>query len=190
MTQAKIDELTILARRIYEAIQDMSDEEKKKYSIDAVMESSIQGYIDGARRDEWNDVELDLDDMEEALYFVFDEETFEDRIVNHIDGGTWDEATIERLLETEYHRCEETGAYDSAKQYANKHNTRMVKVYQTMMDMKVRDTHDYLQGMEVGIDDDFYTYDGDHAPFPGQFTLAENNINCRCWVEYKTRESL
>ena len=54
------------------------------------------------------------------------------------------------------------------------------KSWITMMDEKVRDTHQYLEGMTVGIDEDFYTYDGDHAPAPGLFEFPENSINCRC----------
>jgi uncharacterized protein with gpF-like domain len=57
------------------------------------------------------------------------------------------------------------------------------KRWQTMEDDRVRDTHSYLQGMVVPFDADFYTYDSDHAPFPGLFTLPENNIGCRCVVE-------
>ena len=57
------------------------------------------------------------------------------------------------------------------------------KRWQTMMDDRVRDTHSYLQSMEVPFDEDFWTYDGDHAPAPGMFERPENNINCRCIVE-------
>ena len=49
-----------------------------------------------------------------------------------------------------------------------------------MADEKVRDTHQYLELMTVDIDEDFYTYDGDHASAPGMFELAQNNVNCRC----------
>jgi hypothetical protein len=49
-----------------------------------------------------------------------------------------------------------------------------------MMDEKVRDTHQYLEGMTVGIEEDFWTYDNDHASAPGLFEFAENNVNCRC----------
>lgn len=53
-----------------------------------------------------------------------------------------------------------------------------------MEDDKVRDTHDYLEGMSVGIDEEFYTYDGDHALYPGGFENAQNNVNCRCFLTY------
>jgi hypothetical protein len=52
-----------------------------------------------------------------------------------------------------------------------------------MQDDRVRDTHDYLEGMVVPFSSRFYTYDGDSADYPGGFTLPENNIGCRCVVE-------
>ena len=54
-----------------------------------------------------------------------------------------------------------------------------------MLDDRVRDTHDYLEGVEVGLDDEFYTYLGNKAMFPGQFGVAEEDVNCRCWVTFK-----
>lgn len=55
-----------------------------------------------------------------------------------------------------------------------------------MGDERVRDTHDPLYGIVVGLDDYFVTYDGDKALFAGGFSKAENNVNCRCLVEYTT----
>ena len=80
-----------------------------------------------------------------------------------------------RIAETETHRIANSAALQTAtKAGATK------KTWVTMLDDKVRETHDYLEGETVGIDDDFYTFDDDHAPAPGMFMLAQNNINCRC----------
>lgn len=57
------------------------------------------------------------------------------------------------------------------------------KTWVTMLDEKVRDTHQYLEGMTVPLDDEFYTYDGDHAQAPGGFTAAQNNCGCRCMLD-------
>jgi uncharacterized protein with gpF-like domain len=57
------------------------------------------------------------------------------------------------------------------------------KRWRTMNDDRVRDTHDYLEGMVVPFSERFYSYDGDSAEYPGGFALPENNINCRCVVE-------
>lgn len=89
------------------------------------------------------------------------------------NGGTVDD--IVRIAETETHRDANTSAFATAKKAGAR-----TKRWVTMMDDRVRETHDYLEGMTVGIDDDFYTYDGDHASAPGLFSKAENNVNCRC----------
>jgi hypothetical protein len=51
-----------------------------------------------------------------------------------------------------------------------------------MLDDRVRETHDYLEGVRVGIDDLFYTFDGDAAYAPGGFGDPSNNVNCRCYL--------
>ena len=80
-----------------------------------------------------------------------------------------------RIAETETHRIANTAALRTAtKAGATK------KTWVTMLDDRVRETHDYLEGETVGIDEDFYTFDDDHAPAPGMFQLPQNNINCRC----------
>ena len=100
--------------------------------------------------------------------------TWRERVEDYFaNGGTGED--IARIADTETHRIANTAALDTAK-YAGAKS----KTWITMLDDRVRDTHDYLEGETVGIDDDFYTYDGDHASAPGLFELAENNVNCRC----------
>ena len=112
-------------------------------------------------------------------------------IDKEVAGKTWTErvreyfenegtvADIVRIAETDAHRIANTSALESAKKAG-----ATKKTWVTMGDEKVRDAHVYLDGVTVGIDDDFYTYDGDHAPAPGMFLTAENNVNCRCWLHF------
>ena len=101
-------------------------------------------------------------------------ETWRERVEDYFaNGGTG--ADIARIADTEMHRIANTAALDTAKRVGARSKT-----WVTMMDDRVRDTHDYLEGETVDIDDDFYTYDGDHASAPGLFSLAQNNVNCRC----------
>lgn len=101
-------------------------------------------------------------------------QTWRERVEEYFaNGGTG--ADIARIADTEMHRIANTAALDTAKYAGAKYKT-----WATMLDGKVRDTHDYLEGETVGIDEDFFTYDGDHASAPGLFELAENNVNCRC----------
>lgn len=64
---------------------------------------------------------------------------------------------------------------------------RLLKTWATMEDDKVRDAHQYLDGITVPADAEFYTYDGRHAYGPGLFGDPELDINCRCWLEYKAQ---
>ena len=100
--------------------------------------------------------------------------TWRQRVEDYFSsGGTGED--LARIADTEMHRIANTAALDTAKFAGAKRKT-----WATMLDDRVRETHEYLEGQTVGMDDDFYTYDGDHAPAPGLFELAENNVNCRC----------
>ena len=100
--------------------------------------------------------------------------TWTERIEDYFsNGGTG--ADIARIADTEMHRIANTAAFQTAKKAGAKNKTWI-----TMADERVRDTHSYLELETVGIDEDFYTYDGDHASAPGMFSLAQNNVNCRC----------
>lgn len=115
-----------------------------------------------------------LDDAMKVVDAKVAGKTWTERVKEYFDnGGTADD--IVRIAETETHRIANTAALDTAKKAGAKNKT-----WVTMADEKVRDTHSYLEMETVGIDDEFYTYDGDHAPAPGLFDLPQNNVNCRC----------
>lgn len=116
--------------------------------------------------------------VEKTIYEKIDGVTWEDRVRTwYENGGTT--ADVIRIAETESHRIGNEAAYTAAKEVGA---TR--KTWLTMLDDKVRDTHIYLESVSVGINDDFYTFDNDHAPYPGAFGKAENNVSCRCEVKY------
>ena len=116
-----------------------------------------------------------LDDK--AVNLDIEGETYRERIQTQLDDDSLD--GILRIIETEAHRDYNTGVYDAAK---GSGKSGLKKQWLTMNDERVRDTHSYLEGMTVGIDDKFYTYDGDSAMYPGGFSLPENNVNCRCGI--------
>lgn len=93
-------------------------------------------------------------------------------------GITPDEA-IARVIETEAHRMYNSGGRNRAVEAGAKY-----KKWVTMGDEKVRTSHSYIDGVNIPIDDKFYTYDGDSALMPGGFEDAANNVNCRCWLNY------
>ena len=66
----------------------------------------------------------------------------------------------------------------------------VTKTWGTMLDESVRETHSYLESVSVPLEEEFFTFDGDHAPYPGLFQKAENNVNCRCFVILKPSDEL
>ena len=121
-----------------------------------------------------SDYEPTLDDVMNVIDAEVAGKTWRERVRDYFaSGGTG--ADISRIADTETHRIANTAAYRTAKKAG-----ATTKTWVTMADERVRDTHSYLELETVGIDEDFYTFDGDHAPAPGLFELPENNINCRC----------
>lgn len=108
-------------------------------------------------------------------------ETYRDRIQTQLDADSLE--GILRIIETEAHRDYNTAVYEAGRE-SNTPGLR--KKWVTMMDDRVRETHDYLEGAVVGIDDLFYTFDGDSAYAPGGFDDPSNNVNCRCFITLAT----
>jgi len=104
--------------------------------------------------------------------------SWRDALSNHLDGLHI--GLAKNLAESEFHRVYNTAILDSAEVLGAK-----TKTWKTMMDDRVRETHIYLEDITVPINEEFFTYDGDHAMYPGGFMTAENNANCRCYVSLK-----
>lgn len=117
------------------------------------------------------------DEMRSSIYQKVDGKDFTERIREWAEKG--DLGAIERVAETDAHRVLNEASMNTARKAGAKQKT-----WVTMLDDRVRETHEYLQAMTVGIDDYFVTYDGDKALAPGGFELAENNVNCRCVLTF------
>lgn len=115
--------------------------------------------------------------VDEVMSVVNEEvagKTWRQRVEDYFANNGTEEDLI-RIAETETHRISNTAALETAR-----HGGARYKTWATMLDEKVRDTHEYLEMVTVGIDDNFYTFDGDRAQAPGLFFLPQNNVNCRC----------
>lgn len=124
------------------------------------------------------------DEMEKVINLKVADKTYKDRIREYLDD---ENATVEdfaRVAETDATRVYNAGVEAGGR---NSGMPGVRKRWVTMGDDRVRDTHDYLDGISVAVDRDFYTFDNDHAPAPGLFSDPSNNCNCRCWLEL-TRE--
>ena len=153
------------------------DKREKEDIIDELLDLFLLAYAMGNSVTNDNlssDYAPSVDDVMKVVDAKVAGKTWRERVEDYFaNGGTGED--IARIADTEMHRIANTAALDTAK-YAGAKS----KTWVTMLDDRVRDTHDYLEGETVGINDDFYTYDGDHASAPGLFELAENNVNCRC----------
>ena len=60
------------------------------------------------------------------------------------------------------------------------------KTWHTMLDNKVRDTHEEIEGMTIGIDE-YFQVGNSEMKFPHDWELApdpKETINCRCAIDY------
>ena len=168
--------------RTREALQ----EELQGRDLSEELRKALREGIEGDLR-ETLEIPVRARELYETVYKPIAGETFEQRVDRRLRDGTLTKDTLERIIDTDYHRCEETGAYNTAVNYAEENGRTPYKVWRTMLDDRVRDTHWYIEGVEVPMDERFYTFDGDSARFPGDFELVENNANCRCWLSFTFR---
>ena len=120
-----------------------------------------------------------VDEVMEVVDAKVAGKTWRERVEDYFaNGGSVDD--LVRVAETETHRDANTAALDTAKRAG-----ATSKTWVTMGDEKVRDPHQYLDGVTIGIDDEFITYDGGHAKAPGLFGIPELDINCRCILTFK-----
>ena len=125
------------------------------------------------------------DEMRDSVYRKVAGKDFTERLREYIPECRIED--IMRVADTDMTRIyneavTNTGneAVDSGKVDGN----RLRKTWNTMLDDRVRDTHAYLEGTTVPYNAEFYTFDGDHARYPGGFEYAENNCGCRCHLTY------
>ena len=131
-----------------------------------------------------HELSVNVDKMQDAIYLVIEGKTFADRVADHVGGN--DLGGLKNLVESEYHRVYNAAVYDGGRDYIDNGGFGVSKNWITVRDDKVRETHSYLEGQSVPLEEEFFTFDGDHAAYPGGFTKAENNANCRCVVRLTT----
>lgn len=163
-----MDELNILSKQtIKKGVNKFED-----ILIDAYIEGfSAAAYMIG------EDVDINPDKLDKAIKKKYEEISIYDKAAEYINNK--DAASLQRLLESEYHRVYNQAIMD----YASELDGAVYKTWVAILDDKTRETHFYLDGTQVPLDAYFYSYDGDKGLAPGGFGLAENNANCRCIIE-------
>lgn len=151
--------------------------EEKEDIIDEMLDLFLLAYAMGNNvtnanlSSEWTP---SLDEAMEVVDERISGKTWRERVEEYFaNGGSVDD--LIRIAETETHRDANESALNTAKRAG-----ATKKTWVTMLDDRVRTDHDYLEGSTVGIDEDFYTWQGYHAPAPGLFGVAEEDVNCRC----------
>lgn len=86
------------------------------------------------------------------------------------------------IAKTETHRVIETTKF-KAMESVNK-QVPQLKVWRTVSDERVRDSHKAMEGQTVKLDEEFTLPSGAKTMYPGQSGIAAEDINCRCFVEY------
>lgn len=164
----------------------------KKRRIDEILEMLIIAYMFGnesgnymlsgetapTQDDEELPIPIRVDSMNGSIFRKIADKTWEERVSEYLDdeAGTVDE--IIRVVDTDLNRVYN----DSILDVGERADGTVMKTWETMMDDRVRDTHFPLQSVKIPVDARFYAWDGDSARYPGDFTLPENNINCRCRI--------
>ena len=185
---------------------------RKRDRIDEILEMLIMAYmfgnesantmlfgpdiVDTIDPDEPNrPVRIDVDDMNKSVFKDIAGKDWEQRVSEYYDSDSGTVDDVIRVVDTDMNRIYN----DSVLDVGEKANAGMVewsdedlpvpdtkdrvmKTWVTMADDRVRDTHDYLEGMTVPVDGRFWTFDSDYARYPGDFQLPQNNISCRCRI--------
>ena len=97
------------------------------------------------------------------------------RIKERMDIGA---TNVLRIAHTEMHRTRQQAKLDSMEEGA-KAGVVVKKMWVATVDDRTRDSHQELDGVTIGINEDFEGEEGS-GPAPGMMGSAEEDINCRC----------
>lgn len=119
---------------------------------------------------------INPDVMEQTINEEIAGKTYKDRIREYLDDENSTVEDFQRVAETDATRVYNAGVVDGGKASGV---PGVMKQWVTAGDERVRDPHQWLDGVIVPLDEKFYV-DGDSAMAPGGFSLPELNVNCRC----------
>ena len=183
----EFDELNVLERQQDEMVENIGSviQEPNRKLIEKDIEDDLEDLLvmayalgsDYAKRVLGvEDMETNVSKMREAVNKKIDGKTWKDRIREHIDKG--DMGLVETVIRTESDRVYN----DAVLETAEDSGVEATKQWKTREDDRVRHTHSYIENVTVPLNAKFYTIDGDSALYPGNFSNAANNCNCRCHI--------
>lgn len=183
MTFFPWDEINALENKAEEAKKQADSEDFRKVVdnyIDEVTELFEMDYMLGV-----SDVSMQLGrgidpdyaDIKAAIDKEIAGKDYRQRIEEYFQSGT--PYDIARVVATDAHRIYNQAMFDAARKGGA---TR--KTWRCMMLPTSRDTHIYLDGTTVPIDAEFYSFKGGSTMYPGQWGIAEEDINCLCSLTF------
>lgn len=96
-----------------------------------------------------------------------------------------DVGNVARIARTEGARVLEDTKFDTFSEINKNSKIKMMKVWRTMQDEAVRSTHQAMEGVEVELEEEFVLPSGATCLYPKDTGFPEEDINCRCYCEYK-----
>lgn len=192
------DELNLLIEKYNLPFLGLIDEEVVEDDVyDLLIAAFIYG-VNDAKEMLDADVELNALLGERIIHKKVAGKTFRDRIRRYFDEAFADGLeyyvmisgqrtrladAIVKIAETETTRVFSETIEETGRQIAKETGRKVLKQWVTMGDERVRTTHALLDGVKVPLGDLFHTIDGDSAKGPGGFSTAQENVNCRCWLQ-------
>lgn len=182
MTELLFDNLNILRADLTEAVNTYGSLKKIPVKlVDIILDYLVYAYVTGVEDVDatfGTNTEIKTEDVYKVVFEKVADKDFQQRVEEYVenDGSVED---IMRIAETDTTRIYNEAGLDTAEKVGAQYKT-----WHTMLDDRVRDTHDYIEGVTVPLNARFYTFDGDSAMVPGGFTMPENSINCRCYLTY------
>ena len=174
----KFDEINRLGDK-YKKELPSSFSELKKEVIGYMTDAYLEGYAAvGYMLNDEIERQPDMLSAMDTIAAVTAGTTIFERLGACYDAG--DTEGIRAVIETDFHSIYVGGELARAGEVGGNLKKRWV----TVPDNRRRPTHKYLEGMTAELNEDFYTFDGDHAPALGYFQRAENNVGCRCILQF------
>ena len=133
-------------------------------------------------------IDIDTDDMNRAVFKVVAGKNWEQRVSEYYDSDSGTIDDVIRVVDTDMNRIYNDSILNVGERAEDEEpvdgmpTVGVTKTWETMMDERVRSTHEPLQSVSVPVNGRFHTWDGDSARYPGDFTDPNNNINCRCRI--------
>lgn len=180
------DELSVISERLNADFSLGVEQRKlfKKDRIDEILDMLIMAYVFGtedANEELLVEESVETSEMYAAVWREIADKNWEQRVNEYFDDPNATAEDIMRVVETDTNRIYSDAVLNVGEK-VSKRGVPVSKTWETMLDDKVRDTHEFLQSVTVPINKRFTTYDGDSARYPGDFTDPSNNVNCRCYI--------